>query len=78
MSSLTVRRLVVWAVSLGVGVIVAALFVTLVLPWMGPHGGNPISIQTYGTQYFLWTALPLGLIVLVWLDRFMDTHILPE
>ena len=78
MSSLTVRRLVVWAVSIGVGVIVSALFVMLVLPWMGPHGGNPISVQDYGIQYFLWTAIPLGLIVLVWLDRFMDTRILPE
>jgi len=48
MSSLTVRRLIVWAVSLGLGFLIAAVFVTLILPWMGPHGGQPISIAKYG------------------------------
>ncbi|MBE2269602.1 MAG: hypothetical protein IAE80_15305 [Anaerolinea sp.] len=78
MSSLTVRRLIVWVVSMGLGFLLAALFVTLVLPWMGPHGGNPISIQKYGIQYFFWTAFPIGLLILVWLDYFLDTRILPD
>ncbi len=78
MSSLLIRRIIVFVVGLALGAIIAALFVTLVLPWMGPNGGFPISIQKYGIQYFLWTALPLGLIFVIWLDYFLDTRILPD
>lgn len=78
MSSLTIRRIIVWVVSLGLGFIVTGAFVTLILPWMGPNNGNPISIQKYGMIYFLTTAVPIGLIFLVWLDHFLDTRILPD
>lgn len=78
MSSLTLRRLIVFAVSLGVAFALTAAFVTLVLPWLGPHNGHPITIQDYGFQYFIWTALPLALVFLVWLDYFLDTRILPD
>ncbi|PJF26738.1 MAG: hypothetical protein CUN53_06710 [Phototrophicales bacterium] len=78
MSSLTLRRLVVWAVSMALGFGVAAAFVTLVLPWMGPNNGNPISIEKYGLQYFFWTGFPIGLIFVVWLDYLLDTRILPD
>jgi hypothetical protein len=78
MSSLLIRRIIVFVVGLGIGAALSALFVTLVLPWMGPNNGVPISIQKYGYQYFLWTALPLGLIFVIWLDYFLDTRILPD
>jgi hypothetical protein len=78
MKSLRVRRIIVWAVGMGLGFLITALFVTLVLPWMGPQAGFPISIQKYGYQYFFWTALPLGLMFVVWLDYFMKTKILPK
>jgi hypothetical protein len=78
MSALNIRRLVVWVVGLGLGALVAAIMVTVILPWLGPQGGIPISIQKYGYQYFLWTALPLGLLFVVWLDYFLKTRILPE
>jgi hypothetical protein len=78
MSSLTLRRLVVWAVSMVLGFGVAAAFVTLVLPWMGPNNGNPITIEKYGLQYFFWTGFPIGLIFLIWLDYLLDTRILPD
>jgi hypothetical protein len=45
---------------------------------MGPHNGVPISLEKYGAQYFLWTAFPLGLVFVIWLDYFLDTRILPE
>jgi hypothetical protein len=45
---------------------------------MGPHNGFPISIQTYGLQYFFWTAFPIGLIFVIWLDYLLDTRILPD
>lgn len=78
MSSLLVKRLIVWGVSLALGFGISAAFVTLVLPWLGPHNGNPISIEQYGGQYFFWTALPLALVFVVWLDHFLDTKILPD
>lgn len=78
MSSLAIKRLIVWLISLAGGFGIAAVFVTQVLPWMGPHNGWPISIQKYGIQYFFWTALPLSGIILVWLDHFTDARILPD
>lgn len=78
MNSLTVRRLIVWVVGMGLGFLISVLFITVVLPWMGPNAGNPISIQKYGTLYFITTAVPIGLIFVIWLDHFMDTRILPD
>ena len=78
MSSLGLKRLIVWGVSLGLAFVLTAAFVILVLPWLGPHNGFPISIEKYGIQYFIWTALPLSLVFLVWLDYFLDTNILPD
>jgi hypothetical protein len=78
MSSLLLKRLAVWIVSLALGFILTAAFIIFVLPWMGPQNGFPISLQDYGTQYFIWTALPVAGIFLVWLDYFLDTRILPD
>lgn len=78
MSTLTLKRIFVWAVSMVLGFVVAGLFITLILPWMGPNAGNPISIEKYGRMYFLTTAVPLGLVFVVWLDYFLDTKILPD
>jgi hypothetical protein len=78
MSSLTIRRIIVWVVSMALGFILSAAFIMLVLPWMGPNAGNPISIQKYGMLYYITTAVPIGLIFVVWLDHFMNTRILPD
>ena len=78
MSPLLLKRLAIWIVSMAIGFAIAAAFVTLVLPWMGPHNGDPISLQKYGTLYFLMTAVPLGLVFVIWLDKFLDTNILPD
>jgi hypothetical protein len=78
MSSLLLKRLLVWIVSMALGFAIAAAFVTLVLPWMGPHNGAPISLQRYGTLYFIVTFVPIGLIFVVWLDKFLNTKILPD
>jgi hypothetical protein len=78
MSSLTLKRLAVFVVSLALAFVLTAAFVLLILPWMGPQNGFPITLQEYGTQYFLWTMLPIAGIFLVWLDYFLDTRILPD
>jgi hypothetical protein len=87
MSSLTIRRIVVWVVSGALGFITAYLVITVgfsILPFLSlppiitPVQSEAISIQEYGYIYFLTTALPLALMYMVWLDYFMGTRILPE
>ena len=79
MSSLTIRRLIVWAVSLGLGVILSWLVLTFLLPALSPNPNEePITIATYGYQYFFWTAFPFALIFVTIFDAFMDTRIWPD
>lgn len=82
MSSLTIRRIIVWVISMGLGFVVGNGIITVgfdLLPLFtsiqAPQG---ISIQEYGTIYFLFTAVPIGLVFVIWLDAFMDTRILPD
>ena len=77
MSSLTIRRLIVWAVSLVLGIVTAALIITVGFPIIKPESAG-ITVQKYGTIYFLTTAGPIALIYVVWLDYFLDTHILND
>jgi len=92
MSSLTVRRIIVWVVSMVLGFVVGYGIITVVfdlLPllhfipligWLfeGIKSPQGISIQEYGIQYYLFTSIPIGLVFVIWLDAFMDTLILPD
>ena len=92
MSSLTVRRIIVWVVSMVLGFVVGYGIITVVfdmLPllhliplvgWLfeGIKSPQGISIQEYGIQYYLFTSIPIGLVFVIWLDAFMDTRILPD
>ncbi len=79
MSSLTLRRIVVWAVSMALGFVISWLIVTFVLPAVSPDPtAEAISIGTYGRIYFLVTWVPIGLIFVTILDYFMDTRIWPD
>lgn len=82
MSSLTIRRIIVWVVSMILGLIVGYGTITIgfdMLPLFSavqtPQG---VSIEEYGMIYFLFTAVPIGLVFVIWLDAFMDTRILPD
>lgn len=82
MSALTLKRLVVWGVSMFLGFVVAYLIITVgfdALPLISaiqtPQG---VTIDEYGFLYFLVTAVPIGLIFVIWIDKFMDTGILPD
>ena len=82
MSSLTIRRIVVWVISMGLGFAVGYGTITVgfdMLPLFSavqtPQG---VSIQEYGIIYFLFTAVPIGLVFVIWLDAFMGTRILPD
>jgi len=79
MSSLWVRRLVVWAVSMLLGVLIGMLILTLVLPALSPDpNAAAISVQEYGIIYFLVTVVPIGLIFVTVLDQYLDTRIWPD
>ncbi len=77
MSSLTLKRLVVWAVGMGTGFLVAYLLVVIGFPLIKPEEAG-ITIADYGNGYFLVTAIPLGIIFVIWLDALLDTRILPD
>ncbi len=82
MSSLTIRRIIVWVVSMVLGLIVGYGIITVgfdLLPLFSavqtPQG---VSIDEYGMFYYLFTSIPIGLVLVIWLDAFMDTRILPD
>lgn len=82
MSSLTIRRIIVWVVSMGLGFLVGYGIITVgfdMLPLISsiqaPQG---VSLSEYGILYFAFTAVPIGLVFVIWLDAFMDTRILPD
>jgi hypothetical protein len=82
MSALSAKRLVVVIVSQILGFILAYLIITVgfdLLPAIStiqtPQGRSP---AVYGTIYFIVTAVPLGIIVMIWMDAFLDTRILPD
>jgi len=82
MSPLNMKRLVVIVLSQILGFGLGYLIITVgfdLLPLISsiqtPQG---VTIEEYGIIYFLVTAVPLGIIVMIWLDKFMDTQILPD
>lgn len=79
MSSLTIRRLIVWVGSMVVATLVGWLIITFLLPALSPDpNAQPVTIEQYGRIYFLVTVIPIGLIFVTWLDRFVDTRIWPD
>ena len=77
MSGKTILRIFVWGISMALGFAVAALIVVVGLPAIKPESAG-ITIADFGTLYYLFIAVPLGLIFLVWLDLLADTGILPD
>ena len=77
MSSLTVRRLIVWLVSLVLGFILVDIIVTVGFPIVKPESAG-ITLAKFGFGYFIVTYIPIVLICVTWLDAFMGTKILPD
>lgn len=82
MSGLTLKRLFVFTISMGLGFLTGLLIITVgfnLLPLVSsieiPQGR---SIMEYGYQYFFWTAFPIGVVFMIWMDAFLDTGILPD
>ena len=64
-----VKRLLLVAISLAVGVVITLGLVRFVLS---------TSVAEYGGFYFVMTAFFLACALGIWLDKFMDTDLLPE
>lgn len=82
MSSLNVKRLVVVVLSQLIGALITFLIITvgfdslyLFTSIQTPQG---VTIQEYGYIYFAVTSIPIGIIIMIWMDRFLETKILPE
>jgi len=77
MSSLAVRRLIVWAVSFALGFVVSYLLIVVGFPLINSNAVG-MTLEEYGTIYFLVTMVPIALVFVTWLDKFMGTKILPD
>ncbi|MDX1613591.1 MAG: hypothetical protein R3300_04725 [Candidatus Promineifilaceae bacterium] len=72
-----VKRLILIGASLLVGygatylIVILALDTTVAEYWMGSEQPVPIP-------YFILTGLFIALAVAIWLDKFLDTKILPK
>ena len=77
MSGKSILRIFVWSISMALGFAVAALTVIVGLPAIKPESAG-ITIADFGTLYYLFIAVPLGLVFLVWIDLLADTGILPD
>lgn len=82
MSALTIRRILVWIVAhvlgLGTGYLIITVGFDLLPLFSSIKVPQAVSIEEYGILYFLFTAVPIGFIFLIWIDAFMDTRILPD
>ena len=82
MSALTTKRLVVFVLSQVLGFIIGVVIIgplfdllPLVSSIQTPQGRD---IAEYGSQYFFWTFFTIGVVIMVWMDAFLDTKILPD
>jgi hypothetical protein len=82
MSGLTLKRILVIIISQALGFALGYLIITAgfsALPYISSvQTPQSRTIAEYGTLYFLVTAVPLGIIVMIWMDKFLDTRILPD
>lgn len=77
MSSLLLRRIFVWSVSLVLGFVLTWALVVFFFPILIPAEAGK-GLADYGTLLTILTAVPIALIFVTWFDYFMDTRILPD
>lgn len=59
----------VWAISFLIGFVLSLIIVYVLFD---------TSMERYGMTYFILTVLSIASIVVIWLDYFMGTKILPD
>ena len=67
--NMSVKRALVWGVSMVTGFVMTWLLVYVVLG---------TDLERYSISYFVLTAVPLGFILLIWGDLLLGTRILPD
>lgn len=82
MSGLTLKRLIVVVVSQALGALLTILLIGPGFDLLGVLLGIPaihgVSVATYGNIYFLVTSIPIGITIMIWMDQFVDSRILPD
>ena len=63
------KRLLLGAISIAIGFVATVLIVWYICD---------TTVAEYGTIYTSTTALSLAAAVAIWLDKFMETELLPE
>lgn len=59
----------IWAVSIAVG---------LVLTWFMVFVVFATDLERFGVSYFFISAFSIAILLVIWLDYFLDTRILPD
>jgi hypothetical protein len=73
--SLMARRVLVWVLSFVIGAVVTALCQIFLLR-VGLDVTFPLS--SWEVNLLLFATIPMGFFILIWLDYFMGTRILPD
>ncbi|HLA44322.1 MAG TPA: hypothetical protein VJZ27_12845 [Aggregatilineales bacterium] len=68
-TTLTIKRTLVWGVSMVTGIIISLAIVYVLLD---------SDLDTYTMKYFILTFIPIGIIFVIWGDLLLGTKILPE
>ena len=77
MSSLLIRRVIAWGLSLGLGFVTTWATIVIGLPILLPTEAGK-GLDDYGLLLTVLTIISVSLLFLTWLDYFMDTQILPD
>lgn len=82
MSGLTLRRILVVVISQVLGVALAWIIIgplfNLLPAFSSIETPQGRTIAEYGYMYFAFTSVPIGITVMIWMDKFMDSRILPD
>ena len=78
MSSLWIKRIALIIISLVAGVIITELGILAMGTTREEYGFTFTALTAAGLAYYPLTILFAGLGVAIWLDKFMDTKILPH
>lgn len=79
MTPLTIRRILVCAVSMLLGALITLGILVFFLPAKNPSpDAGVVSIGQYGIGYFIGTTLAHGMILVTLFDQFMDTRLWPD
>jgi len=77
-----IKRLSVWLLGMGLGVVTVYLIITVgfdILPsFTAVQTPQGVSIARFGYIYFTVASVAVGLVYVIILDAFADSHILPD